>query len=46
MLPLEFVDGNGEPIELAPGNTWIELAEAIPTDDVSNPDAAVVITPR
>jgi hypothetical protein len=25
--PIRFVTGEGEPIELAPGNTWIELAD-------------------
>ena len=44
MFPIVFVR-NGEPIELAPGNTWIELAEAIPTDDVADPDVAMTITP-
>ncbi len=44
LVPIELVLG-GEPIELAPGNTWIELAEAIPTDDIANPDVAMTITP-
>jgi hypothetical protein len=42
--PLELVH-KGQPIALNPGNTWIELAEAIPTDDVADPDVAMTITP-
>ena len=41
--PLEFVR-RGRPIALNPGNTWIELAEAVPTSDPSDPDVAMEIT--
>jgi hypothetical protein len=41
--PLQFVR-RGEPIALSPGNTWIELAEAVPTLDPANPDVAMEIT--
>ncbi len=27
LFPIEFKDDNGNPIELSPGNTWIELAD-------------------
>ena len=30
--PLSFVTADGEPIALAPGNTWIELADNIDVD--------------
>ncbi len=30
--PLEFVTDEGEPIALAPGNTWIELADIVDVD--------------
>jgi hypothetical protein len=35
--PFTFVTGTGEPIVLTPGNTWVQLAEGIPTDDPANP---------
>jgi hypothetical protein len=31
LFPIEFYDNDGDVIELRPGNTWIELAERIPT---------------
>lgn len=43
--PIRLVDGNGKRIGLTPGNTWIELAEAVPSDDVANPDVALVVQP-
>lgn len=36
--PLVLTDDDGDPIALTPGQTWIELAEAIPSGDVANPD--------
>jgi hypothetical protein len=35
--PFTFVDENGDPIALNPGNTWVELAEALPGDDPAEP---------
>ena len=43
--PIRFIRDNGKAIGLTPGNTWIELAEAIPTLDVSNPGVALTIHP-
>ena len=31
LFPIEYFDADGEPVEFAPGNTWIELADV---DDV------------
>ncbi len=39
-FPIEYFDANGDPIEIAPGNTWIELADV---DDVAA--GAVVVLP-
>ncbi len=27
LFPIEYVDADGEPIALQPGNTWVELAD-------------------
>ena len=27
LFPIEYLDADGEPVEFAPGNTWIELAD-------------------
>jgi hypothetical protein len=27
LFPIEYFDADGEPVEFAPGNTWIELAD-------------------
>ena len=35
--PWQFSDENGNPMGLRPGNTWVELAERLPTDDEGNP---------
>ena len=35
--PLTLTDDNGDEIELSVGSTFIELGEAIPSDDISNP---------
>jgi hypothetical protein len=43
--PFTFVTHDGEPIVLTPGNTWVELAEGIPTDDPSDPSAALEVLP-
>jgi hypothetical protein len=32
IFPIEFFDADGAPIELRPGNTWIELAQRSDTD--------------
>ena len=41
--PFTLVTDQGEPILLTPGNTWVELAEGIPSDDPANPGAALMI---
>ncbi len=41
LRPFAFIDEDGDPIELQPGNTWIELARALPSDDLANPDVAL-----
>jgi hypothetical protein len=43
--PFTFVTEDGEPILLTPGNTWVELAEGLPTDDPANPAVALEILP-
>lgn len=43
--PFTFVTDDGAPILLTPGNTWVELAEGIPTDDPANPSVDVKIRP-
>ncbi len=43
--PFRFVDESGAPILLTPGNTWVELAEALPTDDPGNPAVALTVLP-
>lgn len=40
-----FLTDGGDPILLTPGNTWVQLAEALPTDDPSNPDVALEVLP-
>ena len=45
LFSLEFFDDEGEPIELTPGNTWIELSEAVPTLDPANPGLPIEIWP-
>jgi hypothetical protein len=34
--PMQLVDANGKPIELTPGNTWVELPD---------PSYAITVTP-
>ena len=41
--PFTFVTVGGDPILLTPGNTWVELAEGIPSDDPANPGVALEI---
>jgi hypothetical protein len=41
--PFTFVDDDGDPIALNPGNTWVELAEAIPSDDPANPGVDLTV---
>ncbi len=36
-VPLRFVDEDFEDIGLMPGITWVEIARALPSDDVANP---------
>lgn len=43
--PFTFVTDDGDPILLTPGNTWVELAEGVPTDDPANPDVALTVLP-
>ncbi|MDX2379881.1 MAG: DUF3048 domain-containing protein [Acidimicrobiia bacterium] len=45
LFSLEFFDDNGERIKLSPGNTWIELAEKVPTLDPANPGLPIEILP-
>ncbi len=44
-LPIRLIAGNRKEIALTPGITWVELAEAVPTDDVANPTVALVVEP-
>jgi hypothetical protein len=43
--PWTLETGDGEPILLSPGITWVELAEAVPTGDAANPDVEMTILP-
>ena len=43
--PFTLVTDDGDPILLTPGNTWVELAEGIPSDDPANPDVDLEILP-
>lgn len=43
--PFTFETDDGEPIMLTPGNTWVELAEAIPSGDPADPDVELEILP-
>jgi hypothetical protein len=43
--PFTLVTDDGDPILLTPGNTWVELAEGIPTDDPANPRASLEVLP-
>lgn len=45
LFALEFFDADGERIKLTPGNTWIELAEKVPTLDPANPGLPIEILP-
>jgi hypothetical protein len=43
--PFTLVTDDGQPILLTPGNTWVELAEGIPSDDPANPGVALEVLP-
>jgi Protein of unknown function (DUF3048) N-terminal domain/Protein of unknown function (DUF3048) C-terminal domain len=43
--PISLINENGKRFGLTPGNTWIELAEAVPSDDIANPDVALIVQP-
>jgi hypothetical protein len=43
--PIRFIGEKGKRIALTPGNTWIELAEAVPTGDIANPTVELVVQP-
>ncbi len=43
--PIGLLHPSGEPIDLLPGSTWVELVEAIGTDDPANPDAEIEFEP-
>ncbi len=43
--PIRLLNENGKRFGLTPGNTWIELAEAVASDDVAEPDVALVVHP-
>lgn len=45
LFPALLLDEDGNNIELTPGNTWIELARVIPTDDPANPAVPIEIFP-
>jgi len=45
IYPVEYFDLDGKPIELNPGNTWIELARALPSGDPANPNVAIEVWP-
>lgn len=43
--PFQLLGPDGEQIALTPGNTWIELLEALPSDDIAHPESTVRIRP-
>lgn len=43
--PIRLLNENGKTFGLTPGNTWIELAEAVASDDVANPDVELIVHP-
>ena len=45
IYPLQFFDLDGNEIELTPGNTWIELAEEVPTLDPAKTGVDMIIKP-
>jgi hypothetical protein len=45
LFPIEFVDLDGELIELGVGNTWIELAREVPTLDPDKTGVDMIIKP-
>jgi len=45
LFPIEFVDAEGETIELSVGNTWIELAREVPTLDPDMTGVEMIIKP-
>ena len=45
LYPFEFVDLDGNPIEVNVGNTWIELTRVLPTDDPANPLVPAEVIP-
>lgn len=45
LFPIEFVDADGEHIELSVGNTWIELAREVPTLDPEKTGVDMIIKP-
>jgi hypothetical protein len=42
-VPLRFLDPDGKPLRLTPGNTWIELAERSPDPEAPNRGLPVLI---
>lgn len=45
IYPLYLSDENGDQIEMSVGSTFIELGQAIPSDDISNPAIDLRINP-
>jgi hypothetical protein len=45
IFAVEYFDLDGNPIELTPGNTWIELARALPSGDPANPLVNIQVWP-
>jgi hypothetical protein len=43
LFPFEILTEEGETIALNPGNTWVELARAIPSLDPDNPTAEIEV---
>ena len=45
IYPLQFFDLDGNEIALTPGNTWIELADEVPTLDPTKTGVDMIIKP-
>jgi Protein of unknown function (DUF3048) N-terminal domain/Protein of unknown function (DUF3048) C-terminal domain len=44
-FPIEYFDLLGNPIKLNPGNTWVELAEEVPTLDPAKTGINLIVKP-
>ena len=43
--PIQYLDADGNEVEFTVGNTWIELAEEVPTLDPTKTGVDMIIKP-